>query len=202
MILFLQGCFEQSNTVPVVCWEVCSQQITGIGSLPGAAALVWAEGLDCRDWGLSCAPALRLWSRTRYCSRWLDFFFNLHFLNYSKSCQVHIHNRKVTNHAVILKMKSADAVTNLETFLRRERGSGLDHLLPALWSESGWHDAFSGRKPDKLLLYKETLQSRLCSGILCIPRYGIQGVSLLQQLNYLWPAAEILSALTEMRLND
>lgn len=37
-------------------------------------------------------------------------FFNLHFLNYSKSCQVHIHNRKVTNRAVILKTRSADAI--------------------------------------------------------------------------------------------
>lgn len=27
------------------------------------------------------------------------------------------------------------------------------HLLPALWSERGWHDAFSGRNPDKTLLY-------------------------------------------------
>lgn len=38
-------------------------------------------------------------------------FFNLHFLNYSKSCQVHTHNRKVTNPAVILKTRRADAVT-------------------------------------------------------------------------------------------
>lgn len=31
-----------------------SLQITGVRSLP------WAEGLDCRDTGLSCAPALSL----------------------------------------------------------------------------------------------------------------------------------------------
>lgn len=131
-------------------WEVCSKQITGFRSLPGAAALAWAGSSDCRDRGLSCAPAVGLWSRTRHCSRCLGFF-NLHFLNYSESCQVHSHNRKVTNRAVVLQTRSADAVTLILELLRRERGSGLDHLLPALWSESGWHDAFSGRKPDKTL---------------------------------------------------
>lgn len=86
------------------------------------------------------------------------FFFNLHFLNYSKSCQVHICNRKLTNRAVVLKTRNTDGIkTSLETFSRRERGSRLDHPLPAppvplavsVWVAGAM--PFEGRKPDKPL---------------------------------------------------
>lgn len=69
---------------------------------------------------------------------------NLHFLNYSKSCQVRIHNRKLTNSAVVLKThlifrkRNTDGMKLVLKLLPGGKGSRLDHPLPVLQAESGW----------------------------------------------------------------
>lgn len=100
------GCFEQSNPVSALCWEVFSKFADNWGQV---TAVGWGVGLQGHRAQLcSCSEPL-IKDQDTAKGGWI--FFNLHFLNYSQSCQVHTHNRKVTNPAVILKMRSADAVT-------------------------------------------------------------------------------------------
>lgn len=77
----------------------------------GSTSWLGWNGSDCRDRMLSCVCLFKLamegldiayhvWGFVFW---WCFFFSNLHFLNYSKSCQVHINNRKRANTAVILK---------------------------------------------------------------------------------------------------
>lgn len=107
-VLFLQGlqcgCCEQSNTVLLLCaGKFALSRELGSGHWCGLRAqIAGTEGSAVLPWKPAIKDLILL--------KVLGFFFNLHFLNYSKSRQVHIHNRKVTNCAVVLKTRSADAV--------------------------------------------------------------------------------------------